>query len=76
MIEIKPETVDRFLELVSTTPDVIVFIDYKNLRYVSEKHNSTTVYVVYEPKNNKEFRKIFEYTLQNNIWLGEIKGEQ
>ena len=51
MIEIKPKTVDRFLELVSTTPDVIVFIDYKNLRYVAEKNNSTTVCVVYEPKN-------------------------
>ena len=76
MIVIRPKTVDRFLELVSTTPDVIVFLDYKNLMYVSEKHNSTTVCVVYEPKNNKEFRKIFEYTLQNNIWLGEIKDKQ
>ena len=76
MIEIKPKTVDRFLELISTTPDVIVFIDYNSFRYVSEKNNSTTVCVVYEPKNNKEHNDIFEYTLQNNIWLNIIKDKQ
>lgn len=76
MIEIKPSTVNRFLELLKSTPDVIVFIDYKNFRYVSEKHNSTTVCVVYEPKNMKEHHNIFEYTLQNNIWLGELKDKQ